>query len=90
MVPSRGQSGGLALFWKRELYVSISSYSHHHIDAIIDQLGTHSWRFTRFNYSPTRARQRAAWDILRVLNTHHQLPWLCGGDFNELLWGYEK
>jgi hypothetical protein len=36
VVSSRGQSGGLTLFWHRSMAVSISSYSHHHIDAIMD------------------------------------------------------
>ena len=89
VVPSRGQSGGLALFWSKAIPVSISSYSQHHIDAIMDYDGV-AWRFTGFYRSPTVAGKSVAWDLLRVLRGHHRLPWICGGDFNELLQGEEK
>ena len=36
VVPSRGQSGGLALFWSRGLDFSVSSYSLHHIDVVVN------------------------------------------------------
>uniref|UniRef100_A0A2N9EX83 Reverse transcriptase domain-containing protein n=1 Tax=Fagus sylvatica TaxID=28930 RepID=A0A2N9EX83_FAGSY len=90
VVPSRGQSGGLALFWRREISVSISSYSHHHIDALMDYDGEPTWRFTGFYGSPTAAGKSVGWDLLRVLRSHHTLPWFCGGDFNELLQAEEK
>ncbi len=90
VVPSRGQSGGLALFWSREIFASISSYSHHHIDAVMDNGAEEAWRFTGFYGSRTVAGKAGAWDLLRVLRGHHTLPWLCGGDFNELLQGEEK
>uniref|UniRef100_A0A2N9GM00 RNase H type-1 domain-containing protein n=1 Tax=Fagus sylvatica TaxID=28930 RepID=A0A2N9GM00_FAGSY len=52
VVPSRGLSGGLVLFWS--------------------------------------GGKLAAWGILRILRNHHDLPWLCSGDFNELLSRDEK
>ena len=36
IVPSRGSSGGLALFWKQEIRLDIQTYSHSHIDAWVD------------------------------------------------------
>ena len=90
VVQSRGQSGGLALFWRKGLSVGVSSYSHHHIDAVVDGNSQQPWRFTGFYGFPTLAGKHVAWDILRVLVNHHHLPWLCRGDFNELLRGYEK
>jgi hypothetical protein len=90
VVPSRGQSGGLVLFWRRGASVTVSSYSHHHIDAVVDEDKPQPWHITGFYGSPTSTGQRVAWDILRELFTHHQFPWLCGGDFNELLRDEEK
>ena len=49
-----------------------------------------AWRFTGFYGSPTVEGKATAWSILRTLRTHHNLPWLCAGDFNELLSGSEK
>ena len=44
----REQGGGLALFWKNEAQIQIQSYSHHHIDTIVDRGGANPWRFTGF------------------------------------------
>ena len=90
IVPSRGQSGGLALLWSKEQAVSISSYLHYHIDAIMDEGVEGAWRFTGFYGSPTVAGKARAWDLLQVLRAHHTLPWFCGGDFNELIHGAKK
>ena len=89
-MPGRGLSGGLAMFWSQGVFVAISSYSHHHIDAVIDPQEESSWRFTGFYGSPTVDGKRVAWDIFRTLRDHHHLPWLCTGDFNELLSREEK
>ena len=90
IVSSRGQSGGLALLWSKEISVSISSYSHYHIDAVMNEGVDGAWRFTGFYGSPTVAGKAGAWDLLRVLRVHHNIPWFCGGDFNELTHAAEK
>jgi hypothetical protein len=28
--------------------------------------------------------------ILRILKEQFEMPWLCSGDFNEILFGFEK
>ena len=33
IVPSKGNSGGLALLWKEKIMVDVKTYSHDHIDA---------------------------------------------------------
>ena len=43
IVPSRGSSGGLALFWKQEIGLDIQTYSHSHIDAWVDGGDSISW-----------------------------------------------
>ena len=48
VVPSKGQSGGLALFWHQSMVVLVSSYSHHHTDAIMDYQSSNAWRFMGF------------------------------------------
>ena len=37
MVPSRGKSGGLALYWKEGTKVDVQTYSQTHIDALVDR-----------------------------------------------------
>lgn len=30
------------------------------------------------------------WDLMRLLKEQNNLPWVCSGDFNEILFNYEK
>ena len=48
------------------------------------------WRLTGFYGEPSTDRKVLSWKVLRVLNAARQRPWLCLGDFNEILMGCEK
>ena len=75
---------GLALYWKNSIDVHVDSFSEYHIDSIIDKGSDEVWRFIGF-YGELVIRKRIeAWNKLRLLNTKHNLPWLCTGDFNEI------
>ena len=37
-VPSKGQSGGLAIIWTKDTNLDIMAYSPHHIDTIVTEL----------------------------------------------------
>jgi hypothetical protein len=44
-----------------------------------------TWRFTGV-YGESRTELRSkTWDALRYLSAQDELPWLCAGDFNEIL-----
>ena len=75
--------------WKQEADVSIKSFSHHHIDTIIDEGKPNSWRFTGFYGAPETHKRHESWSLLRLLHNQYSLPWCCMGDFNELL-SYEE
>ena len=48
-VPSKGQSGGIAMIWTKETSLDITTYSPHHIDAIVTKPETgFKWRVTGF------------------------------------------
>ena len=89
-VPSMGRSGGLALLWKTEAEIIIQNYSQHHIDAHVDSRQTRCWRLTGFYGRPEQHRQKESWALLKHLSTLDSAPWLCIGDFNELLALHEK
>ena len=90
-VQTQGKGGGLALFWKREFNLEIKSYSKFHIDAIVTEEGSgFSWRLTSFYSHPETHRRRESWRFLNTLNNQYWLPWLCFGDFNEILSQEEK
>ncbi|KAL5579373.1 hypothetical protein UlMin_011815 [Ulmus minor] len=87
-----GRKGGLILLWKDPLKVEIKSCSARHIDAIIDH-NLRTWRFTGFYGCPTVEGRVASWQLLQRLGSLPELchlPWLVGGDFNEVLYDHEK
>lgn len=61
------------------------------IDAkIVPAESTLVWRFTRFYGNPSADARAHCWTLSHWLSTLHSLPWLCVGDFNEILSHKEK
>ena len=60
------------------------------IDSYIAKNTDNAWRFTRFYGEPETNRRIEAWNTLRRLNHHPNIPWLCAGDFNEIIKPEEK
>lgn len=88
-VDSNGQKGGLALFWSSELNLRICSFSQGYIDALVSFDGF-QWRFTRVYGKPKQDIRQPSWELLRRLQSLFDCPWLCYGDFNEILSTTEK
>ena len=82
--------GGLALFWKKDFDVKVESSSLNHIDVVINGGKENVWRFTGFYGAPETQLRIDSWNLLRNLNGQSSLPWLCVGDFNEILKSHEK
>ena len=85
---SRG--GGVAMFWKEGCNLSLDTYSPNHIDVIINKGKVDEWRFTGFYGEPDTRIRDESWEKLRRLKNKFNLPWLCAGDFNEILKAEEK
>lgn len=86
----RGRRGGLALLWKKEWDVTVVSFSLNHIDVIISFQGGSEWRFTGIYGYPEDENKAKTCVLLNSLANVNRLPWLCGGDFNLMLWSSEK
>lgn len=72
--------------------VTIKSYSIGHIDCVV-QMEDNVWRFTRFYGHPDISQRHFSWDLLRRLqkiSEMQNIPWLVGGDFNEICYDSEK
>ena len=82
---------GLALLWKSSMKVDVQTYSPLHIDVIItDKQSNKQWRFIGFyNHLETNKREES-WRLLEELSKRSDLPWICMGDFNEIMHGREK
>ena len=84
------RGGGLVLFWRESVNISVASFDKNHIDAIINKNKENEWRFIGFYGEPGTHKRIESWDLLRSLNQKFRVPWLCAGDFNELVRSEEK
>jgi len=89
-VDSEGASGGLALFWSREVDITLKSFSKYHIDSVIKGENDIEWRFTGIYGESKNEEKDKTWGMMHNLKDQFQMPWLCSGDFNEILFGFEK
>jgi len=91
-VGSFGRGGGLALLWTNEVCVKLNSYDKLHIDEVIlDQnTGVEQWRFTGFYGESRREQRHRSWELLHFLSQQSSTPWICPGDFNEILEAQEQ
>ena len=48
------------------------------------------WRFIGFYGEPITHKGHELWELLLQLHSQFNLPWLCAGDFKEILKGVEK
>ncbi|XP_012853795.1 PREDICTED: uncharacterized protein LOC105973319 [Erythranthe guttata] len=86
-----GKSGGLALLWRKDITVNVLSYSQNHIDATVSMPRIEGiWRFTGFYGVADHTLRHRSWNLLRTLAEGMALPWVIGGDFNEILCNSEK
>ena len=86
IVPSVRRGGGLVLLWRSSMKVDVQTYSPNHIDAIVtDDHGNRKWRFTGFYGHTETGKREESWRLLEELERRYALPWICMGDFNEIL-----
>jgi len=81
----KSRKGGIALFWKDRLDLNLKSWSSNHIEMEgVDCERTPKWRITGIYGFPEEENKQKTWDLVASLN-NSTLPWLCFGDFNEIL-----
>ena len=90
VVSKINQGGGLVLLWRVDVQLRVVSSSLNHVDAIINEGRDNTWRFMGFYGAPETSNRHISWNLLRSLNTQFYFPWLCAGDFNEILKSHEK
>lgn len=78
------------MMWGEPLIVMLLSFSKFHIDTVLKYQNSADWHFTGFYGHPNRSCRLDSWRLLRQLHASNDLPWLCAGDFNELLIVFDK
>ncbi|KAL4325747.1 hypothetical protein GQ457_11G028050 [Hibiscus cannabinus] len=81
---------GLAIFWNNNIKVDLLSYSALHIDVLITYDSSTSFRFTGMHGRSESSLMKHNWALIDRLREASPLPWLLGGDFNEILTLSEK
>ncbi|KAL5555581.1 hypothetical protein UlMin_037817 [Ulmus minor] len=85
-----GLSGGLVLLWKDHVVVKINSAARFYIDAFISSSDIIPWRFSGIYGDPNPNQRKNTWELIQRLCLVDHGPWLCCGDFNEILDASEK
>lgn len=85
------RSGGIALFWKEGTTVALRSFCDHHIDVYVgESTNLKRWPFTGIYGYPKIVDRHLTWSLLKCLSNNESVPWLVGGNFNEILACNEK
>jgi hypothetical protein len=69
--------------------VEILLFSQYHIDARIMERDCEPWRITCVYGEAQVAQRFKTWDMLKHIKSSNPLPWVCLGDFNEVLFQHE-
>lgn len=85
VVDKVGRSGGLAFYWKPNFTVQLLKFGKTFIDVAVGNSEERQWRVTGFYGFPESVRHRKSWRLLRSLALISSLPWICLGNFNDLL-----
>ncbi|KAA3474025.1 expansin-A1-like [Gossypium australe] len=90
-IEAEGSREGLCLTWKDDIVVTLRSYSKWHIDVLLwEDCIQKEWRFTGFYGSPYSKDRNSVWSLLNRLSQGNNYPGLVAGDFNEILYSFEK
>lgn len=74
VVDRHRMGGGLTLFWNSNVNVNITSYSAHHIDAVVCDEGERVWRCTRIYGHPEASQKHHTWKLLKRLASLFSYP----------------
>ncbi|CAL1360133.1 unnamed protein product [Linum trigynum] len=85
-----GRAGRLSVWWSEDVDLEFMYSSNHCIDMKITKEGGAIWRFTGVYGWPESNEKKNTWKLIGDLSNQWSGPWLCGGDFNEILSSEEK
>ncbi|KAK4263572.1 hypothetical protein QN277_028965 [Acacia crassicarpa] len=90
-VEPEGLAGGLAVWWKGGISLTVLYKSKNIIHTVIESTGIKVLEYATFVYGPPKERERrVVWDVVRGLSNSIQSAWLLVGGFNDLLSQSEK
>lgn len=79
------------MLWKESWTVQLRSFSMNHILCTVqDEDGGEMWDYSGIYRWPDTNNKRKTWQLLKAIHRSIGKPWICTGDFNEILWHEEK
>ena len=63
----------------------LKKISKYHIDTFVSEKGKEPWRISFIYGEANRSLRYHTWDIMKQMRSDSNLPWVCMGDFNEIL-----
>lgn len=81
----RHRKGGIAMLWKNEMDMVLMSCSRNHLDFTYTAANGGQYRITGIYGYPDDDKKHMTWQLLKDLNGVCALPWLCFGDFNNII-----
>ncbi|XP_074302306.1 uncharacterized protein LOC141633799 [Silene latifolia] len=87
-VDSVGRSGGLAFLWRNDVKCTFRSATVHYMDFDVE-VGVRKLRVTGFYGWPSVQDRHLSWRLLSIFAEENDDPWLCFGDYNEILYSTE-
>ncbi|KAF8380030.1 hypothetical protein HHK36_027500 [Tetracentron sinense] len=91
LMDSNGLSGGLALFWNDQVNLTVTESTSNKIETEIVHPETAKIWDATFVYGPTNEFQRRdLWDNIKFSAGKRNRPWMCCGDFNDIVSVREK
>ena len=70
--------------------MKLKTWSKSHIDVIVTEKDGVSWRLIGIYGQLEKIKHIETWNLMRLLHQQVTLPWICIGDFNEILSANEK
>jgi hypothetical protein len=87
----RERAGGLTLFWKDHLDITIKYYSLNHIHGkCLDDVTNETWDLTGIYGHPEEHNKKKTWQLIKQLASEVSSLWLCFGDLNNIISAEEK
>ncbi|KAF7151544.1 hypothetical protein RHSIM_Rhsim02G0152800 [Rhododendron simsii] len=81
-----GLSGGLALWWTSGLDIDVEGANKKFLHVVVNDKSTNECWASTFVYGcPSRLGRQQVWDCIKNIARSELLPWLCMGDFNQVL-----
>ncbi|KAL0385672.1 UNVERIFIED_CONTAM: hypothetical protein Sradi_2961500 [Sesamum radiatum] len=90
-VPLEGRSGGITMLCQKEYMIHLRAFLRFHVDVDVLPANSVPGRWLTGFYGAAEISQRMyGWDTPKSLRNQSDAPWLCFGDFNEILYQHER